>query len=412
MTARFAYLTMLSYLLLAFCGQAMPVFTQRSPVPVIDVHTHFLPLLVPGRGLNFDSAVDSAVQTMDRFGIAISIVMSPPRPRSGKLNYDYPKFRAALARHGSRFKFLGGGGTLNPMLHRHTNPATVTEKVRREFANSARRAIDAGGIGFGEMSSLHISLSKGHGYSYVPADHPLLLLLADIAAERDVPLDLHMDAIAVSMRPPSRLARFPNNPKKFPATLDALDRLLSHNRKARIVWAHGGTDHLGEFSPKRIGTLMDRHSNLFVSLRVAGHKSPTRNKLISGRKLVPSWRSVLTRHSDRFVIGTDNFYVGPDLKRAGPIAGFSHANAPKLKTTQLFLSLLPANLARKIASQNAIRIYRLDAAEISPVRAVTSAETAAPVQPKGLCKNGNMAHCKIACQRGFKNACNRLKRGR
>jgi len=32
--------------------------------------------------------------------------------------------------------------------------------------------------------------------------------------------------------------------------------------------------------------------------------------------------------------------------------------------------------------------------------------------PGGLCKDGNMAHCKVMCSKGFQRACNRLARGR
>ena len=42
---------------------------------------------------------------------------------------------------------------------------------------------------------------------------------------RGVPIDLHMDADAVEAVPPPRLARLPNNPSRFPATLDALTRI-------------------------------------------------------------------------------------------------------------------------------------------------------------------------------------------
>jgi hypothetical protein len=386
----------------------MPAVAQKSLPALVDVHVH----LSQGPGLTFDEAAKEAIRFMDRFGVAQAIVMSPPRPRDFVGNYDYPDFQEALKPYAGRLVFAGGGGSLNVILHGNTDPAGVSDAVRKKFAKTAQRALDAGAVGFGEIGSLHISLAIKHGYSYVPADHPLLRLLADIAAERDVPLDLHMDAVAQHMDTPTSLTKFPNNPDTFPATLEALDRLLSHNPKARIVWGHAGADHLGDFSPNFVGQLLDKHPGLIVSLKVAGPQAPVQNKLLAARKLNPAWRAILTRHADRFVIGTDNFYAGQKTAVGAPPGEFSKTNEPKLQATHLFLSLLPADVARKIGSENAIRIYKLAALPVAPAitRPPPAPSGVAPTK-SGLCRDGNMEHCKVACQKGIKKACAKLKRG-
>lgn len=414
MSIRILKLILLLFLSLAAYSVAGTAIAQNSSVAVVDVHTH----LVPGPGMRFDRSLANAVRIMDRFGIATSILMSPPRVRGIKQNYDIEDFRAAVKKYPGRFVYLGGGGTLNPTLHFYRNPSKVTDKVRRAFAAQARRLVDQGANGFGEIGGLHISLSPRHGYTYVRADHPLLKILADVAAERDLPLDLHMDAVASQMKPPAHLARLPNNPKKFPATLGALENLLSYNRKAKIVWAHGGTDHLGDFSAATIGGLMDKHPNLYVSLKVSGPRARTQNKLFSPGALDSAWRSVLSRHSDRFVIGTDNFYADP--KGSGPTIEFSKRAPPRLQATGVFLSLLPADLAQKIGRDNALRLYRLTTTQAPAEISVSPLVAPAPMAPapapgaagRGLCKDGNMAHCRIACRKGFRKACARLKRGR
>jgi predicted TIM-barrel fold metal-dependent hydrolase len=394
--------------LFATCLIATSAVAQKSSPALIDVHAH----LSPGPGLTFDQAAKEAIRAMDRFGVARAIIMSPPRPRDFSGNFDYPDFQNALKPHADRLVFAAGGGSLNLILHGNADPASVSETVRRQFAKVARRAVDAGAVGFGEMGSLHISLASKHGYSYVPADHPLLRLLADIAAERGVPLDLHMDAVTRHMKTPASLAKFPNNPGTFPATLDALERLLLHNPKAKIVWGHAGADHLGDFTPDAVGQLLDKHPGLIVSLKVAGPKAPLKNKLLAGRKLNPAWRAVLTRHADRFVIGTDNFYAGPKIAVGAPPKEFSRTNVPKLQATQLFLSLLPANVARKIGSENAIRLYKLATLPAAPaIASPPPAPSRAAPKKTGLCRDGNMEHCKIACQKGVKKACAKLKRG-
>lgn len=327
---------------------------QDGSVPIIDVHVH----LVPGPQGRFEKSVDAAIRMMDRFGIATSILMSPPRKAGVRQNYDIADFQSALEKYPGRFAYLGGGGTLNPMLHSFADPAGIGPRVRFRFARQARRLIDRGAKGFGEIGGLHISLILQHGYTYVPADHPLLRLLADIAAERDVPIDLHMDAAGVARKPPPHLARLPNNPETFPETLKDLEALLSHNREAKIVWAHGGTDHLGDFSAATVARLMAKHDNLYLSLKVSGPKARTYNKLFSRGKLDPEWAALFRRLPDRFVIGSDSFYADPD--GLGPTMDFSKRAAPRLQATSVFLSLLPPDIARRIARDNAIDIYKLD----------------------------------------------------
>lgn len=326
----------------------------RASIPVIDVHVH----LLGGRGQSrdFGGAVQAAIQEMDRFGIRKAVVLPPPQIDAQQV-YDYSAFAQAL-RSTNRFVFLGGGGILNAMLHRYADPLKVTDAVKREFAYTAEQMIDAGAVGFGEMASLHISAVRGHPYEFVPADHPLLRLLADIAAERDVPIDLHMDAVIGGMQTPSRFAAA-DNPPILPGTVDALERLLGHNHKARIVWAHGGSDPLGAMTPRTVGSLMDRHANLFVSLRVHGERSPMQNKMLAGGTLEPAWRDLLVRRADRFMIGTDSFYAGANIQGGGPGPTFAQHNTPKLKATIHFLSLLPPEVAGNVAHKNAVRVYRL-----------------------------------------------------
>lgn len=389
---------------IAYAGAAA---AQRSPVPIVDTHVH----IMPDDNKSFDAAFAAALQTMDTYGIARAVIMSPPRSRRVKLNFDHAEFQSVLSRHAGRFSFLAGGGTLNLTLHSAAASGIVTEEMKRQFADTAQQAISSGASGFGEMSSLHISLHPSHGYSYVTADHPLLLVLADVAAESDVPIDLHMDAVVSEMAAPARLVSFPNNPLRFPATIDALERLLAHNRRAKIVWAHGGSDHLGAMTPNRIRGLMDKHTNLFMSLRPVPPIAPVENKLLSGQPPMvdPQWMALLKRYSDRFMIGTDGFYVGASAG-GGPVMEFAGRNETRLRATVRFLSLLPHALARKIGAENAIRIYRLPATRNIPSQSAAPSGVSRPASQGRLCIHGNLEHCRLMCNRGKKAACARLGR--
>ena len=347
---------------IAVAGSAAEAQAPRpaptAPFPWIDAHLHLVPGTVGRARTDFASAVITAIREMDEAGIALAIVMPPPQV-DAQDRYDHAEFVTALGRHPGRFAFMGGGGSLNAMLHRHADPAKITEAVKAEFAVTAATIIDAGAVGFGEIAALHMSAVQGHPFESVPADHALLLLLADIAARRDVPIDLHMDAAEGETATPA-FFKTPPNPPRLADTLGGLERLLRHNAKARIVWAHGGSDPIGGMSPKTIGRLMDTHANLFISLRIVGMQAANmKHKALAGGDLDPDWRALLTRHPDRFVIGTDSFMVATTLRGSGPGTQFAERNTPKLQATAHFLSLLPPEVAKKVSSENAVRIYRL-----------------------------------------------------
>lgn len=397
---------------------------QGETFSIIDVHAH----LIRGPGRGFDMAAEGAVQMMNAHGIATSIVMPSPRPVRKKPFFNADDFIAAIRKYPGRLLYLGGN-SLNILLHGHADPATVTDTVRAKFAKRAHHLIDNGAIGFGEMGGLHISRFDRHPYSFVPADHPLLRDLADIAASRNVPISLHMDALEKEIETPGRLKAFPNNPGRLPATIGDLEKLLAHNPAAKIIWDHGGSDRLGDLTAQTVGRLMDAHPNLYMSLRVTAPRAADTNKLISGRALDPTWRSVLVRHSDRFMIGIDYFYLDPEFR--GPRKEFSRRTKVRLQLANAFLSLLQPDIARKIARLNAIRIYRLSPeqapADIPGLRKPSvsigdvpgrggkkrgkKARAGAAKSSGGTCRDGNMAQCKLSCQRGRQRACERLKRG-
>ena len=353
----FDVLLLISSILLAELSIIRPsLASSHGNLRLIDTHVHF----VGSRKKNFSysGSVKSALKLMNRFGIKKSIVMPPPQVDAVSI-YNYKNLKKAVAQFPNRFAFQGGGGSLNKILHRHANINTVTKKVKQTFERTAKNIAKSGAVGFGEIAGLHISAAPRHPYEYVPADHPLLKLLADIAAKEQMPIELHMDAVRTPIPPPERFSGN-RNPTRLPQTLDGLDRLLSHNQMAIIVWAHGGSDPVGSMTPKIISGLMDKHSNLYVSLRVVGGRAPLHNKLYEFGNLNPDWLELLNRHSDRFVIGTDSFYVADNRRGQGPGFQFARRNQFKLRALDRFLTLLPEHLVRKITHENAERLYNFD----------------------------------------------------
>ena len=104
----------------------------------------------------------------------------------------------------------------------------------------------------------------------------------------------------------------------------------------KIIWAHAG---MGA-PPEVVGELLDRYANLRTELSFrAGDVAP------EGR-LDPAWRTLLLRHSDRFMIGTDT-YVTPrwDVYRG------------LVEQHRDWLAQLPPAVARAIAYGNAVRDF-------------------------------------------------------
>ena len=327
----------------------------------IDVHMH----VIGGPERQFGQAVERAVAEMDHLGIAKAVVFPPPFPRRG---FDYPAYVPELRRYPDRFGFLAGGGFLNPMLHQFPDPQSVTAGIKQEFVDLAERMADAGAVGFGEISVLHLSLVPNHSFTEVTPEHPLMLALVETAGRRRVVIDLHMDPVtaAGTMRTPAFL-KSPLNPPTLMGNIAGFERLLAHDRNARIVWAHGGSDFTGNMTPALIGRLMDAHSNLYMSLRpmppgvtlLPRFGLRLHNTLMPASGVDGSWLGLLKRHSDRFVLGADAFFVAQSAPPDSPLRILALGNEVRLGAVGQLLSRLPAQLTSKIAQENAVRLYRL-----------------------------------------------------
>jgi len=340
--------------LAALLGANLLAFDARaqSQGDWIDVHFH----LIADKGdlESFDEAARAALQIMDAERIRTIVVMSPPRPRE---NFDIESLADIVKKHGPRIVMFGGGGSLNPMLQEAGQSPEVTEGIRRRFEETAQRIIASGAKGFGEITAHHMSLSPSHGYESVPADHPLLLLLADIAAQHDVPIDIHFDPVPADVEKPPRLSS-PRNPAVLKANLAGFERLLAHNRKAKILWAHAGADPVGYFTPRLVRELLGRHSNLALSIRPT---APFPGSMVHPKGAInDDWIALLRDFPDRFVIGSDSFVVAKAYTGAEAPRIFEQRSEIQRRGIRRLLSHLPADLARRIGYENAERLYRLD----------------------------------------------------
>jgi predicted TIM-barrel fold metal-dependent hydrolase len=187
-------------------------------------------------------------------------------------------------------------------------------------------------------------------YQSAPADHLLLLLLADIAAEHGLPITLHLEAVPETMPIPSSWHINPlPNPPELRANIAALERLLAHNARAKIVWAHGGWDNTGFRTPELCRRLLQAHPNLYMELKLDPLHPGLNSPLTGGASgtLKPEWLKLFQDFPDRFVIGSDQHYPMPK------------GEPQRWQAVILFFNQLPEDLRRKIGTENVARIYNL-----------------------------------------------------
>ena len=321
----------------------------------IDTHIHMK--RTPNIPCNYDVAINQALETMGAFGVQMSLTMPPPH--LGQSGCDDHIGLAQVAGHPSgRLAVIAGGASLNPMIH----SGTATED---EITDTANAILASGGIGFGEIAALHFALRTDVNQKYEAErpDHPHFLRLADIAANNHVPIDWHMEAVpcvefsgdvcGIPLPPELDLDR---NPSFLTENLAAFERLLAHNRGARIAWAHAGWDNTGYRTFDLMRQLLQDHPNLYMNIKIAGlaegsisEKPNLYRPLDDNNLLRPEWLDLIRSFPDRFTIGTDVKHLTDSLDSI----------ERNLNRARTFLDQLPTDLALKVGCLNAIDIYNL-----------------------------------------------------
>jgi len=270
-------------------------------------------------------------------------LMPPPFTADDPVRYDAEIFLPAVKGHGDKLVVLGGGGSLNGIIQQSARSGDAGPEVRQRLKERAEELLRLGAMGFGELAAEHFQGATP--YQSTPPDHPLFLLLADIAAEHGVPIVLHMEAVPQTMPLPPPL-KSPPNPPQIRANIAAFERLLAHNPRARIIWAHAGWDNTGSRTPELCSRLLREHPNLYMDVKIDPAKPGRNSPLANGASgaIKPEWLKLFQDFPDRFVVGTDQHYPEP---LPGP---------QRWEAIVLLLNQLPEGLRRKLAMENAARL--------------------------------------------------------
>jgi predicted TIM-barrel fold metal-dependent hydrolase len=303
--------------------------------PFVEEHAHFDEKDPAG-------SVRSAVAALGRENAAMILFQISPDTFDHPGRYDSEIILAEVKQHPGKLAITGGGGSLNAMIMQSVATGDAGPEVQKKFKARAEELLREGVIGFGEMTAEHFDGFTP--YQTAPPDHPLYLLLADLAAEHDVPIDLHMEAVPQDMALPPDLRSPPNAPRLH-ANIAAFERLLAHNPRAKIIWAHLGSDFTGFRTVDLDRRLLQAHPNLYMEIKTDPDAHGRNYPLGSDGRIKPEWLKLFTDFPDRFVIGSDQHY--PEPKDADK----------RWQETILLFNQLPPDVRKKIGTENVAHIY-------------------------------------------------------
>ncbi len=320
-------------------SNASKMTSEMEPVPAltpyVEEHTHF-------DEKDIDGTIQSALAARGRQNAAMIFLQIPPDTFDHPGHYDAEVILPAAKKYPGKLAVVGGGGTLNAMIIQAQATGDASPAVRDKFKASAEKLLREGVIGFGEMAAEHFYGNTP--YEYAPPDHPLYLLLADIAAAHGVPFDLHMEAVPQDMPLPEGL-KSPPNPPRLHANIAAFERLLTHNPRAKIIWCHAGSDNTGYRTVELNRRLLLAHPNLYMEIKIDPGAPGKNYPLDADGKIKPDWLKLITDFPDRFIIGSDQHY--PELK----------APEQRWQAAVLLFNQLPAEVRKKIGTENVAHIY-------------------------------------------------------
>jgi hypothetical protein len=117
---------------------------------------------------------------------------------------------------------------------------------------------------------------------------------------------------------------------------EAVEILMKHNPRARIIWAHTGFG----LASDRVAAMLTKYPKLWGELSYRGG-------IVDGSgKLTPEWRALFERYPDRFLLGSDTWVPERWASYGEIMAGYRG-----------WLAQLPPAAAKQIAHGNARALF-------------------------------------------------------
>lgn len=210
-----------------------------------------------------------------------------------------------------------------PFIRVGKTPFALEALIDTVAVNEIQQALESGKAkGIGELCLRHRRFSESLTDNTNPTDHPLLLEIYDLAVKYGVLVIVHVEH----------------------EYSEELERALTYNRNARIIWAH-----YGDAPPQFVRTMLIRHPNLYADLSainpIPGYRHPELASADPEGNIKPDWKDLFLELSDRFMFGID---MGGETRVR---------NAPEVvKYYRKVLGQLPTSVAKKIAHDNILSL--------------------------------------------------------
>jgi len=264
--------------------------------PLLDAHLHYNE--EAWNGQTGPHPLPDVLARMQRNGVRAIVANS--RPNDGtKALADAPQTRAA-------------GVTVVPFVRLYRNRADYDNWFRDETIYTLVQTELARGTGAGPYKGL----GEFHLYDSANANGPVARKLMQLAEKQQLAVLAHVDDVAI-------------------------DLLMAHAPKARLIWAHTG---IGGAPAARVDALLARYPLLM------GELSYRPGLTCDDGQLCPEWRALVTKYPDRFLIGSDTWVNQRWLYYDELMQGYRR-----------WLGGLPPDVARKVAWDNGARLFGLPA---------------------------------------------------
>ena len=271
---------------------AVAAQAQSYTGPIFDAHLHY-----NDEAWMSAHPLDDALGRMNRSGVRAIIANS--RPNDGTKSLASAREKTAAA-----------GVTVVPFIRLYRNRDDYSNWFRDESIHEMVLKELAAGTAAGPYRGL----GEFHLYDSANANGPVAKKLMQLAQEKDLAVLAHVDD-------------------------GAIDLLMAHAPSARLIWAHTG---IGGAPVERVRALLAKYPKLMGELSY-------RPGLTEGKGgLSAEWKSLLSTHSERFLVGSDTWI---NARWAGYESLMDDARR--------WLADLPEPAARRIAWENGARLFGL-----------------------------------------------------
>lgn len=261
--------------------------------PLFDAHLHYNDEAWNGQA--GPHPLDDVLARMQRNGVQAIIANSRPNDGTKALAEAREQTRAA-------------GVTVVPFIRLYRNRDDYSNWFRDESIYAMVQTEFARGTAAGPYRGL----GEFHLYDSANANGPVAKKLMQFAQDKQLAVLAHVDDVAI-------------------------DLLMAHAPKTRLIWAHTG---IGGASVERVDALLTKYPQLM------GELSYRPGLTCGDGALCPEWRTLLLKYPTRFLIGSDTWINQRWLYYDALMQGYRR-----------WLGELPPAVARRIAWDNGAALF-------------------------------------------------------